>query len=146
MYFAYTHSRSQSQPRGGKRRGAAAVEFALVSMVFFGTILGIVEISRAIMVTHLLTDAARQGCRVGIIEGKSSSNITSVTISALTAQGINGETATVQVNDNTVDASTANAADEITVLVSVPVSNVLWLPFTKWVTSSLYGKYTMRRE
>lgn len=45
------------------RRGAAAVEMALVLPLFLLVIFGIVEIGRAFMVEHLLANAARVGAR-----------------------------------------------------------------------------------
>lgn len=133
-------------PCRGRRPGAAAVEFAVVASVFFMVILGIVEISRALMVHHLLTHAARKGARLGIIEGKTTSDITTVTKAALTSMGVNGEIATVEVNDITVDASTAQMNDEITVLVTVPVSSISWVPIPKYLSGSISSQYTLRRE
>jgi hypothetical protein len=98
------------------------------------------------MVQHLLTNAARQGCRAGVIEGKSSAQITTVAVTALTSQGISGDSVSVQVNDATADASTAKSFDEITVIVSIPASSVSWLPFTRYAVSTLSAKYTLRRE
>ena len=40
------------------RKGAAAVEFALVMPLFFMLILGIIEFGRAIMVEQIITNAA----------------------------------------------------------------------------------------
>jgi hypothetical protein len=93
-----------------------------------------------------MNNAARQGCRVGIIEGKSTADITAAVKSALSAQGINAEVATVQVNDATADASTARAGDEITVTVTVPVANVTWPPGGQFLKGSIAGRYTLRRE
>jgi Flp pilus assembly protein TadG len=128
------------------RKGAAATEFALVALTFFTVIMGIFELGRALMVRHLLTNAARQACRVGVLQGKSSSQISAVAVNALTAQGINGDTVTVQVNDATTDASTAPSGAEITVIVSIPMSSVSWLPSSSYVINNLSGQYTLRRE
>jgi hypothetical protein len=105
-----------------------------------------IELGRGIMVIHLLTNAARQGCRVGIIEGKATSDITTAVTNALAPVGISGDVVTVDVNDNSADASTAKAGDEITVIVSVPVSKVTWLPGGTYLSGTLSGKYTLRRE
>jgi Flp pilus assembly protein TadG len=129
-----------------QRWGAHVVEFAVVAPVMFLVILGMIEIARGLMVTHLLTNAARQGCRVGVIEGTSTSQITTVVTNTLKNQGISSDTVTVQVNDGSADASTAQAGDEITVVVSVPVGKVSWLPFSNYLSGNLSGKYTLRRE
>lgn len=49
--------------RNRLRRGAAAVEFAIVAPVFFLLALGLVEVGRMVMLQHALTNAAREGCR-----------------------------------------------------------------------------------
>ena len=133
-------------PAPTARGGAAALEFAAVGSIFFLVVLGIVEVGRVLMDQLQLTYAARVGCRVGIIPGKSNSDITAATVDALTSQGVRGESVTVQVNDGAGDASTAQSGDEITVLVSVPVDKVSWVPFTKYAQGSLAGRYTLRRE
>jgi Flp pilus assembly protein TadG len=119
---------------------------AVVAPIVFLIILGIIEISRGILVVHLLNNAAQEGCRAGIIEGQSTSNIKSVVVNALTAAGVSGDTVTVQVNDGSADASTAAAGDEITVLVTVPTSSISWVGVNKFLSGSLQGQYTMRRE
>jgi Flp pilus assembly protein TadG len=131
---------------GSRRRGAHTVEVAFVSPVLFLTILGLFEIGRGLMVVHLLNNAAQAGCRAGIIEGQSTANIQTAVNNALTATGVSGDSVTVQVNDGSADASTAGVGDEITVLVSVPISAITWVPGAKFLTGSLQGQYTMRRE
>jgi Flp pilus assembly protein TadG len=128
------------------RAGAAAVEFAVVASIFFVFVFGIGELGRALMVQHLLTNAARQACRYGILPSKSSAQIRQVAVDTLTPQGISGDTVTVQVNDGSTDASAAQSRDEITVIVSIPFSQVTWLPFSKYVGGNLSGQYTLRRE
>jgi Flp pilus assembly protein TadG len=135
-----------SRPRA--RHAAAAVEFALAAPIFFLFVFGLVEVGRACMVNEMLTEAARQGCRVGIIEGTSSATIQQAATSYLSGVGINGETANVVINDqaaNSVEAATMPAYTEITVQVSVPVSSVTWVP-TWFVPGTISAQYTMRRE
>jgi Flp pilus assembly protein TadG len=130
------------------RRGASTVEFAFVAPVFFVMVLGIFEIGRACMVTELLTEAARRACRQGVIEGTSSGSIQQAATDYLSSVGINGESASVYVNDTpagTSNVSAMPAYTEITVVVTVPISNVTWTPIW-FVTGSLSGQYTMRRE
>jgi Flp pilus assembly protein TadG len=129
-----------------KRRGATAVEFALVSPIVLLIFFGLVEVARGLMVAHLLSNAARLGARAGVIEGQSTANIQSVVTAALAAQGISSDTVTVQVNDGSTDASAANPGDEITVLVTVPVSKVTWIPTGSFLGGNLSGQYTLRRE
>jgi Flp pilus assembly protein TadG len=130
------------------------VEFAVVSSVFFLIVLGIFELGRAIMVRVLLFNAARIGARVGTVEGTSSTDVTNAVNNYLNGSGISGDTATILVNDQPVSGGTASdpvqnaqAGDEITVLVAVPISKVTWLPFTDYLTNaSVAGQFTLRRE
>jgi Flp pilus assembly protein TadG len=117
-----------------------------VAPVIFIFLFGMIEIGRGVMVVHLLTNAARQGCRAGVISGKSNSDITTAVTRTLTPVGIASDTITVQVNDGTADASTAQSNDEITVKVTVPVASVTWLPGGTHLSGSLSGQYTLRRE
>jgi Flp pilus assembly protein TadG len=139
-------STSSAQPQRAGRRGGHAVEFAVVGTVMFVFILGLIEVGRAFMVVHLLTNAARQGCRIGVLPGKANSDVLTAVNGTLNAQGIRGDTATVQVNDNTADVANAKSGDEVTVIVSVPVSSVTWLPGTGFLRGTLSSRYTLRRE
>jgi Flp pilus assembly protein TadG len=129
-----------------RRAGVTSLEFAVVAPTLFVILLGIFEVGRGIMVIHELTNAARIGCRVGAIEGTSTSTITAAVTANLSAVGISSDTVTVQVNDGSADASTAKANDEITVKVTVPASNVTWVPGGQYLTGTLSGQYTLRRE
>ena len=118
----------------------------MVASLFFVLVLGLVELGRGIMVQHLMTNAARQGCRVAVIEGKATSNVNAAVLSVLTPQGISGDTVSVQVNDVAANASTANAGDEISVTVSIPTATVCWVPSANFLFGTISGKYTLRRE
>jgi len=144
------------------RRGTTAIEFALLGPIFFLLVLAIVEFGRTFMVMELLANAARIGCRQGILEGTSNQQITDAAVNFLNSVGISGGSVQVIVNDasgNTVEAATMPAYTEITVLAQVPVSQVTWLPvagmqiFLPGVgnvsagpTGTLAGQFTMRRE
>jgi Flp pilus assembly protein TadG len=132
-----------------QRRGAAAVEFAVVASVFFMLVLGVVEFGRAFMVVELLNEAARRGCRQAIIEGTTSAQIKAAATDFLSTVGINGETAGVIINDapaDTVEAQNMPAYTEMTVQVTVPVASVTWVPNGIFPTGNLTGQFTMRRE
>ena len=49
------------------QQGMATVEFALVALVLFTMILGVIEIGRAFFVTSLLDEATRRGARVAVV-------------------------------------------------------------------------------
>jgi Flp pilus assembly protein TadG len=133
---------------GLRRRGASLVEFAVVAPVFFLIVMGLIEFGRAFMVKELLTEAARRGCRQGVIEGTSSSTIQSAAVNFLSNVGISGASASVYINGAAAGSTNVSAMPvytEITVVVTVPVSDVAWTP-SLFVTGSLSGQYTLRRE
>ncbi len=66
-----TKRRSSSPPPSSTldwrtQRGAAVVESALILLVFFTLILGVMEIGRFLSVQLTLTDAAREGARMAV--------------------------------------------------------------------------------
>jgi Flp pilus assembly protein TadG len=148
--------------RSRVRSGASVVEFALVAPIFFLIVLGLIEVGRAFMVTHLLTDAARHGCRyAAIIEGTSTQTIKDTVTTYLSEFGIDAETVTVTINDgsgNVTEAQNVPAYSEMTVTASIPASTVTWLPtgVQIWLpglgycpvsmSGNLSGQFTMRRE
>jgi len=58
-----------------KRRGAAVVEMALILPIFFAVVLGIIEFGRAMMVGQMVTNAAREGSRMAILNGTTNAQI-----------------------------------------------------------------------
>jgi len=129
-----------------RRRAAALVEFAVVAPVFFLVILAIVEVARLFMVGSLMTNAARSGCRAGVLPGKSNSDVSAAVTNALNNQGISGTTTTIQVNGTSQDVSTAQTGDIVTVTVTVPVGNVSWVPGTGSIPGTITGTYTLPHE
>ena len=49
------------------QRGAAAIEFALVAMVFFMLLIGIVEMGRVLFTWNAAAEATRYGARVAVV-------------------------------------------------------------------------------
>jgi Flp pilus assembly protein TadG len=131
-----------------KRQGAAAVEFAVVAPLLFLVIVGAIEFGRAMMSLELLSNAARQGARTGVLASSSNSTITSAVNTSLANAGITGANSpTIKVNGQSVDASTAVTGDQITVTVSVPASNITWLPVSWFLSGkTLSQTVVMRRE
>jgi Flp pilus assembly protein TadG len=111
------------------RRGAAVVEFAVVAVLFVFLMLGLLEISRALVVKQALSDTARRACRTGSQPETSNAAIINDVNNLLTDNSIaaSNATITILVNGVAVDASTAQQNDKISVKVSVPASKVLWV-------------------
>ncbi|MEI8383573.1 MAG: TadE family protein [Planctomycetota bacterium] len=126
------------QRRSTPRRGASTVEMALVAPLLFLVVFGIFEIAIGYMAHHLIQDAARQGCRVGICSGGSNATVRSRIDMLLQAEHITGSTTKILVNNVESDVSVAKHGDQITVQVSVPAAKVSLFP----VSGSLKGQFT----
>ncbi len=63
--------RRQAKDRSGSR-GQALLEFALVAPIFFLILFAIIEFGRAVYVTQVLNNAAREGARYAIVHGAAS--------------------------------------------------------------------------
>jgi Flp pilus assembly protein TadG len=131
-------------PRRSDRRGAAAVEFALVAPIFFLLVLGMVEFGRMVMVQQVLTNAAREGARVAVFDGATSDDVKAQVRNYLTAAHL---PATDPVLDP-VDPKTAGYGDPMKVTVQIPFSQVSWLPSPFLISGStqLTASVVMRRE
>jgi Flp pilus assembly protein TadG len=152
----------------GARAGATAVEFAVIAPVIFALVFGIIELGRALMVTHILADVARDASRYAVVtEGanQTSADIQSYATGRLSAYGISTvKTPVVSVNDSSATDLSASVGpaqqtgssnfgkysngSEVTVKVQVNFSEVSWLPFADYVAGGavLSGQYTLRRD
>jgi Flp pilus assembly protein TadG len=121
-------SPSRVAPAG--RRAAAAVEFAVLAPFLFTLAMGAFELGRGLMVRQVLTDAARKACRTGALPGKANSDVTSDVNDILLDNNIPTSVATITilVNGTSVDVSTAQQGDQISVKVAVPFNKVTWTP------------------
>jgi Flp pilus assembly protein TadG len=129
------------------RHGAAVVEFAVVAPLLFALALGIIEFGRAMMVLELLNNAARAGCRAGVLNGSSNTDVNSAITTALTGSGVNSPSTTIDVNGSQADVSTSQTGDTISVTVSVGADAVTWLPVPQFLGGkTLTGIVAMRRE
>jgi len=137
------------RPCRSKRPGAAAVEFALVAPLFFLVVLGMVELGRAVMVMQIVTNAAREGARLAVIDGPTATPTTTAIVqnwvkSYLGNAGVSSTAATISVSP---EPSTATDGTQITVIVTIPYSAVSWLPTARFMSDkSLSAKVVMRRE
>jgi hypothetical protein len=126
------------------RRGAAAVEFAVVAPVFFLMVLGMVEFGRMVMVQQVLTNASREGARVAVLDGSTTTDVVNKVQSYLTAAHLPVVTPTVSPDP----PSTAGYGAPVTVTVQVSFSQVSWLRSPIFVSGSrqLTASTVMRRE
>ena len=125
------------------RRAAAAVEFAIVAPVFFLLVLGMIEYGRMVMVQQVITNASREGARQAVLDGATTAEVQTVVNDYLASGSITGATVTVTPNPPT----NAEFGDPVTVAVSIPFSQVSWLPSPMYLGGkTLIATTVMRRE
>lgn len=126
-----------------KRRGAAAVEFALVAPLFILLVFGMIEFGRMVMVQQVITNASREGARQAVLDGSSTTDVNTTVNKYLTSAGIRGTTITLSPDP----PSTALFGEPVSVTVAVPFSQVSWLPSPMYLgKTNLSATATMRRE
>jgi Flp pilus assembly protein TadG len=125
------------------RRGAAAVEFAFVAPVLILLVFGMIEFGRMVMVQQVLTNASREGARVGILDDSTAADVSDAVNTYLTSSNITGATITVSPDP----PSSAGYGGAVTVTVGVPFSQVSWLPSPMYLNEATMSASTsMRRE
>lgn len=126
-----------------KRRGAAAVEFAIVAPVFFLLVFGMVEFGRMVMVQQVITNAAREGARRAVLDGATTSAVETTVEDYLTAGSISG----AEVDVDPSPPTDAEYGDPVTVTVTVDFEDVSWLPSPMFLGGEeLTASTVMRRE
>ena len=134
-----------------QRQGAVALEFILVSGIFIMTVLGMAELSRAIMVRQVLVNAAREGARRAVVPGATDAALTGgsgvITKYVQGAQMGGTTTVAILVNGTQASLSTAHSHDTIAVRLSIPWQDVSWgiMRFIP-VSTTLTAEVTMRKE
>ena len=137
------------------RRGAAAVEMAIVLPIFFMLIMGIVEFGRAMMVGQLVTNAARFGARQSSVDGATNATVTSDVksfVSSTVGVAASDVTVTIAVTPGTGNPDPANnlsvaqAKDVCSVSVKVPYNKVAYVAGRYLAGKDLKGTCIMRHE
>lgn len=138
-----------------ERSGAATVETALVLPIFFMVMLGLVEIGRAFMVSQLLTNAAREGARVAIMNNSTNAEVSN-TVADIAQRTIGVNPADVAVNiivteyagnpSTGNDVALAKKRDLCEVEVQVNYDKVNLIPIKYLTGATLTGQAAMRHE
>jgi Flp pilus assembly protein TadG len=137
------------------RRGAAAVEMAIVLPLFMMIVMGIIEFGRAMMVGQLVTNAARHGSRLSIVDGSTNATVETA-VKDFVASSV-GVAATDVSVDITVEAGSGNpdpndvladakTKDVCKVAVRVPYNRVAYIAGSFLSDAELKGECVMRHE
>jgi Flp pilus assembly protein TadG len=118
----------RSLPRPVRRRGTAAVEFAVVLPFLMLLILGIWEVGRMVEVQNLLTNAAREGARFASAGHKTTTEIQQAAVQYLNQNGIAASTDMVTVTNLTSGKppEQADQLDHLRISVTIPFNLARW--------------------
>lgn len=137
-----------------QRAGSAIVETAFVLPILLSVTFGVVEFGRAMMVSNLLTNAAREGARYGVIPGITTAEVKAEVIDLIS------RTIGVTITDSDVDVTVtaypgnpnpnnetanANKRDLVEVEVRVDYDDVGYF-FRYLAGVTLRGQSAMRHE
>lgn len=140
MMMTTKRRRSRFNP---KRAGASAVEMSLVAGPLFLIVLGSIEFARGAMVAQGLEKAAREGCRVGVLEGATKSEVEAKVAQILQINGIRRHSVSVVPDP----PSGAKLWGPITVRVSARYGDSSWLPVPRFLADkTLSAACTLPRE
>jgi|GEM_PF-2326596 len=118
--------------RNQRRRGAAAIEFALIAIPFLFLIFTMFEFGRYIMIYQILIDAAREGARRAVVESATPDDVTARVKTLLDDATLKGATITVTPSNN---FDSLWLGDPVKVDVSISYGSVSWMT-PLWVAGS----------
>ncbi len=132
---------SRRNKRGYRKRGGAIVEFAVVLPLLLTILFGIIEYGYVFMVRQTLQHAAREGCRLAVLQ-------TSIAPYTNVTQRINEAMAPTGLSTFAIAMTHATAGDPVeSVDVSVDYADVsLTGGFFGFANYSLTGSCSMRKE
>jgi len=129
----------KSFTRRNKRKSAVVVETAVVLPLLLTILFGIIEFGWTFMVYQSIVNAAREGCRVAVLEGSTDSEISNRVQQYMNMVGIN--------NYQVVMLHATSTDPTETITVKVPYSSVSLLGGYFGPTNfDLTGKASMRKE
>ncbi|NLF69393.1 MAG: pilus assembly protein [Candidatus Anammoximicrobium sp.] len=128
-----------------RRSGAVMVEMALTLPVFLALILGIIEFGQAFMVQQIVTNAAREGARHGVLPGATNAAVLEKVRGHLAAGNLDVPEVAVAITPTDLGAARTGAA--VTVRVSAPYGAIGWLA-TPWFLqrATMTSQCVMRHE
>lgn len=122
------------------RRGATAVEFAIVAPVFFMILFAMFEFSRLNVIRHTADNAAYEAARLAIVPGAEAADAIAEANRLLGAVGARGASVTVDPPNLGVDTR------QVTVAVEVPMSQNAFVVSRFTGTTTLRSQSTLRTE
>ena len=140
--------------RGRDERGAALLEMAFTLPLLLFVCVGILEFGRAYQTWQVLTNAAREGARIAVLPGTTSTDVTNrVRTYMQNGQLPKYATATVSVTPTTVSIGAAGSESASKVTVNYPFDFIVLDPIARLATGqgtgtgvNMVASATMRNE
>lgn len=132
--------------RCSNRRAAALVEFAIVTPLLLLILFGIIEFGQIFKVRQTAQHAAREGCRIAVLQStqapytNASGPVMSRIQEIMEAAGVTFSTSMVSITPET------NADPTVTVNVAVPYSDIKLTGYLGMITNEVTGTCAMRKE
>ena len=137
------YSLNRVRRKTGNRRGAAAVEMAIVAPVLFLLLFGIIEFGRVMLAMNVMINSSREAARLAIIDGATETQVRELAERYARAGSVNGCTVTVSPDDH----FTTNSDAPVTVTVSISFNDISWLPVPEFMGGRVIScSTTMRPE
>lgn len=138
MPVSTSHSR-----RRRNRRGAAAVEFALIAPLMLLFTFGLIECARMMMVKNAAVQATREGARLAVLPSASEDEVRNRVMEELSLMSI--DAATIELEPEII--ANAEPGSNISVRVRIAPEQVSWLPSILTLTvPEISATSVMRRE
>lgn len=114
----------QASPARVRERGQELVEFALTLFPLFMLLMGILDLGRATYAYTVMHNAAREGCRYGVINPANTDTIKTIVVTRALGLNLDPEDVTVELLD-----LYSNVPGEDTVQVSITYDFPIVTPF-----------------
>ncbi len=128
---------------GRRRRGTAAVEFAIVAPLMMLLTFGLIEIGRVMLVKQTATHASRKGARISVRPNAKNDEIRDRVVEELAVFGVDNAI----IETEPFDINQAPPGSPVTVRVRINAADVSWVPgFFDWAFTEIVAESSMRRE
>ena len=117
----------------------------MVAPVFFLLVFGMIEFGRMVMVQQVITNASREGARRAVLDGATTQEVTDTVETYLSSGAVPAESVDITVSPN--PPTDAAFGEPVTVTVSVPFTDVSWIPTPFFLgDTDMAAQTVMRRE